>query len=202
MIRAFLAVELQEPLRQQLARLLGDLKQRLAKDLSRQVRVSWVQHASIHLTLKFFGDIDEGVIEPMRKTLAQKLLIHQPVAIPLEMLGVFPRAQQPRVLWVGPSEQWERGQDHQRLMMLHHEIETCMQSLDFAPETRPLSPHLTLARIKEGERQMGQSLAQSGVMDRPCTLGSLSVESIVLMKSDLKPTGSVYTKLWELQIGR
>jgi 2'-5' RNA ligase len=60
-----------------------------------------------------------------------------------------------------------------------------------------LSPHLTLARVKEGERHVGQALAKSGVMDRPIASGVLAVESIVLMKSELRPTGSVYTKLWE-----
>ena len=57
---------------------------------------------------------------------------------------------------------------------------------------------LTLARIKEGERQLGQTLAKSGVMDRTLLLGSLSVGSVVLMKSELRPTGPVYTKMWEV----
>jgi 2'-5' RNA ligase len=42
------------------------------------------------------------------------------------------------------------------------------------------------------------TLAKSGVLDRPLSLGSLAVESVVLMKSELKPTGSVYTKLWDV----
>jgi 2'-5' RNA ligase len=63
-----------------------------------------------------------------------------------------------------------------------------------------LSPHLTLARIKEGERHIGQALAKSGVMDRPLSSKSLAIESVVLMKSELRPTGSVYTKLWEIAL--
>ena len=47
---------------------------------------------------------------------------------------------------------------------------------------------------------MGNALAQSGVLDRQLSLGSLAVESVVLMKSELKPTGSVYTKLWEVRL--
>ncbi|HJT21882.1 MAG TPA: RNA 2',3'-cyclic phosphodiesterase [Nitrospira sp.] len=199
MIRAFLAVELHDTLRAHLARLQADLKQRLSARLPRQVRLSWVQAGSIHLTLKFLGDIDEAIVQPIREAIAHTLQGHEPVSIPLERIGSFPNVQQPRVLWVGPSEQWERSSDHGRLIALHHAVEASMVSLDFAPDTRQLSPHLTLARIKEGARQMGQALAQSGVMDRPCPIGSLPVESIALMKSDLKPTGSVYTKLWEIQ---
>ena len=64
-----------------------------------------------------------------------------------------------------------------------------------------MSPHLTLARIKDGERHVGQVLLQTGVMDRPVMTGALPVEAIVLMKSELRPTGSVYTKLWEVTLG-
>jgi 2'-5' RNA ligase len=199
MIRAFLAVELHETLRGHLARLQTDLKQRLSPKLPRQVRLSWVQPGSIHLTLKFLGDIDEAMVQPMREAIERTLHGHEPVSIPLERIGSFPHLHQPRVLWIGPSEEWERSPDHARLIALHQAVEASTVSLSFAPDTRPLSPHLTLARIKEGARQVGQALAQTGVTDRPCPLGALPVESIALMKSDLKPTGSVYTKLWEIQ---
>lgn len=198
MIRAFLAVELSEDLRKQLGQVQQDLKQRLGRDLTKDVRISWVQPASIHLTIKFLGDMDEALVEPMREALDTVIKGHRSVPIPLERLGAFPHLQQPRVLWVGASEQWERGEDGKRLAALHQSVEACCESLNFAPESRPLSPHLTLARIKEGERHLGQALAKSGVMDRPLSLGALAVESVVLMKSELRPTGPVYTKLWEV----
>jgi RNA 2',3'-cyclic 3'-phosphodiesterase len=201
MIRAFLAVGLADEVRKQVALVQEDLKQRLHREASKDVRISWVQPGSIHLTVKFFGDLDEHIIEPMRQAVEEAVKDHQAIHIPLERLGVFPRPQQPRVLWVGASEQWEQGKDAKRLAGLHRAIEECCETFDFAPEGRPLSPHLTLARIKEGERHVGQALAKSGVMDRSISLGLLAVESIVLMKSELRPTGSVYTKLWEIAIG-
>jgi RNA 2',3'-cyclic 3'-phosphodiesterase len=201
MIRTFLAVELSEPLRANLSRLQLDLRQQLAREIPRGVRMSWVQPASMHLTVKFFGDIDDRLVSPMREAIGPVVGANQVIHIPLDRLGVFPRLQQPRVLWVGPSDQWERGEDAKRLASLHGAIEDICRSLDFAPDDRPLSPHLTLARVKEGERQMGQILAKSGVMDRPPALESLTIDSIVLIKSDLKPTGSVYTKLWEAKLG-
>jgi 2'-5' RNA ligase len=84
---------------------------------------------------------------------------------------------------------------------IHGAIEQACEGLGFLRETRPFSPHLTLARIKVGERQVGVILAKGGVLDRPISLGSLALASVVLMKSELKPTGSVYTKLWEVKIG-
>lgn len=202
MIRAFLAVELRDDLRNRIALVQQDLRQRLGRESSPEIRVTWVQPSSIHLTMKFLGDIDEHLIDPMCEAVGRAMTGHEALQMPIERLGTFPRPQQPRVLWVGPSEQWEQGDDAKRLAALHRAVEDCCQSLDVPSEGRPLSPHLTVARIKVGERHVGQALAKSGVMDRPISLGSLVVESVVLMKSELRPTGSVYTKLWEVRTGR
>ncbi len=201
MIRTFLAVELGDDLRNRVMLLQQELRQRLGRDSSKDIRITWVQPSSIHLTMKFLGDTDGHLIEPLREAVARAMTGHGLIHMPIERLGLFPRLQQPRVLWVGPSEQWEQGDDAKRLVALHRAVEDGCRSFGFAPEGRSLSPHLTLARIKQGERQVGQALAKSGVMDRPISLGSLAVESVVLMKSELRPTGSLYTKLWEVRTG-
>ena len=198
MIRAFLAVELSQELRAELAVLQQELKQRIEPEMTRDVRISWVQPAKIHLTIKFFGDMDEQVIGPLLGAIEQAVGSQSSVIVPLERLGAFPRPHSPRVLWVGPSENWERGIEGKRVAEIHGAIEQACEGLGFLRETKPFSPHLTLARIKAGERHVGVALAKSGVLDRPLPLGSLAVESVVLMKSELRPTGSVYTKLWEV----
>jgi len=199
MIRTFLAVELADDLRDRITLVQQDLKQRLGRESPTDIRITWVQPSSIHLTMKFLGDTGEQLIEPLRVAVERAMTGHGAVHMPIERLGVFPRLQQPRVLWVGPSEQWEQGDEAKRLTALHRVVEDCCRSFGFAPEGRPLSPHLTLARVKEGERHVGQALAKSGVMDWPITLGLLSVKSIVLMKSELRPIGSLYTKLWAVK---
>src|SRR5687768_1759856 len=98
------------------------------------------------------------------------------------------------------SDLWERGEDAARLAALHRAIDACCGSLNLATDSRPLSVHLTLARVKAGERVVGQVLAQSGVMDRPFTCESLDINAIALMKSELKPSGSVYTRLWDVRL--
>lgn len=198
MIRAFLAVELSHELRAELATVQQELKRRIEPELKRGTRISWAQPASIHLTLKFLGDMDEQVIDPLRVAVEQAIGSQGAVMVPLERLGAFPRPENPRVLWVGPSEQWERGVEAKRIAEIHGAIEQACEGLGFLRETRPFSPHLTLARIKMGERQVGIALAKSGLLDLPLSLGQLAVDRVVLMQSDLKPTGSVYTKLWDL----
>jgi 2'-5' RNA ligase len=201
MIRAFLAVELSQELRAELALVQQELKHRIEPELKRETRISWVQPAKIHLTMKFLGDMDEQVIEPLRIALEQAIGSQTGVNLSLERLGAFPRPHSPRVLWVGPSENWEKGAEARRVTEIHGAIEQACESLSFSRETKPFSPHLTLARIKAGERQVGVALAKGEVLDRPLSLGSLAMESVVLMKSELKQTGAVYTKLWEVKIG-
>jgi 2'-5' RNA ligase len=200
MIRAFLAVELSEDIRAQIARIQQDLRLSLACVLPRAVRISWVQTASIHLTIKFLGDMDEQAIEPLRETLAEVLHGQRAISIPLERLGAFPSCQAPRVLWVGAAERWRQSDGAKRLIGLHQAVEGSCESLGFAPDSRPLSPHLTLARIKAGASEFGHALASSKTLDGSLSLGALAVESVALMKSDLRPTGSVYTKLWDVRL--
>jgi len=199
-IRTFLAVALSHELRAVLASLQQEVKRRIEPEMKGGTRISWVQPASIHLTVKFLGDMDEQLSDPLHVALEQALGAHAAMSVPLERLGGFPRPHSPRVLWVGPSEEWEKGVEAKRLVEIHGAIEQVCESSGFLRETRPFSAHLTLARIRAGERQVGVSLAKSGVLDRPLSLGTLAMNSVALMRSELKPTGSVYTKLWEVRL--
>jgi 2'-5' RNA ligase len=199
-IRAFLAVELSHALRAQLATVQQELMRSIEPEMKRDWRISWAHPASIHLTIKFLGDMAEEVIDPLRVALEQAIGSRLAVNVPLERLGAFPRPQSLRVLWVGPSENWEQGAEAKRVAEIHGAIEQACEGVGFLRETKLFSPHLTLGRIRVGERQVGVALAKGGVLDRPLSLGSLAVESVVLMKSELKPTGSVYTRLWESRL--
>lgn len=200
MIRAFLALEPSPELQAQFAPIQQELQRVMELEGKRDVRIAWVQPAKIHLTLKFLGDMDEQVIEPLRMALERTIGSQRALNLPLERVGVFPRLQSPRILWIGPSENWEKGAEAKRITEIHVAIEQTCEGLSFLREAKPFSPHLTLARIKAGERHVGVALTQCGVLDRSLSMGSLAVGSVVLMKSELKQTGSVYTKLWEVRM--
>lgn len=199
MIRTFLAVELSEDLRKQIATVQQDLLSQLGGVSSKAVRIAWVQPASIHLTLRFLGDTDEQLLDPMREAMATIKRSHPTIQIPIDRLQAFPNLRQPRVLWVGPSEQWLKSNAAKQLTSLHREVESCCRSLGFVTEDKPFTPHLTVARIKAGDREVGQRITQSGVCDRELSVGVITVGPLVLMKSKLRPTGPVYTKLWEAE---
>lgn len=202
MIRAFLAVEISDELREGIVRVQQDIKQRLASHLTKDVRITWGQPNSFHLTVRFLGDTDEQMLPVMRETLNNIKQFQPTIEIPIERFQAFPTLQKPRVLWVGPSEGWLQSAAAHRLSAWHREIEACCRSLDLAPDDKSFVPHLTLARIKMGERQVGPLLAQSGICDQPLALRTIAINSLVLMKSDLRPTGPRYTKLWEVNVGR
>ena len=200
MIRAFLAVAPSPELQTKLALVQQELKHRIEPERKGDTRISWVQPAKIHLTMKFLGDVDEQMIDPLHRALERAIGNRTVMNVPLERLGAFPHLHSPRVLWVGPPENWEREAEAKRIAEIHGAIEQACKGLSFLRETKPFSPHLTLARIKAGGWQVGAAMAKCGMLDRPLSLGSLAVESVVLMKSELKPTGSVYTKLREVRM--
>ena len=88
MIRTFLAVELSEAVRNAIASFQDTLKRRLQKDSSREVRISWVQPASMHLTIKFLGDTDERLVEPLHEAVSQAVATHRSAALPIERASV------------------------------------------------------------------------------------------------------------------
>ena len=199
MIRTFLAVELSEALRGQISLVQQDLQARLDAESSKGVRIAWVRPSSIHLTMRFLGDTDEQLLDPMREAMATIRRSHPTIQIPIDRLQAFPNRRQPRVLWVGPSEPWLKSDAAKQLEVLHREIEACCCSLGFVTEDKPFTPHLTVARIKAGDRAVGERLAQSGACDRALSVGVITVGPLVLMKSKLRPTGPEYAKLWEVE---
>ncbi len=201
MIRAFLAVELPVEIRQALALVQTDVKNRILRELSPRMRLQWVRPDSVHLTLKFLGDIQETQVHDLRSAVGEALRSVAPFSIEVTGLGVFPDLRAPRVLWVGLTGGAGTGGPPTALLQLANVVETSVEPLGYPPETRPFNPHLTLTRIKEGSKEVGRAMARIGLLEREVQLGQLEVRRVALIQSELKPSGSVYTKLWEIQLG-
>lgn len=189
MIRAFVAVEPSASLRQALAKAQADLRARLQNAVGREVRIQWVRPDSIHLTLKFLGDIPKERLADIQAALVRAAGRHVRFSVKTEGLGVFPDLRAPRVLWVGVTG------DGQALARLAADVEEALAAIGYAPEAKPFTPHLTLARVKGGSRDVGRALSQDRLLDREWTLGPLTVDAVSLMKSELQPSGAVYTEL-------
>lgn len=201
MIRAFLAVELTDDLRRSVALVQQEVRRRIDGAGRRESRITWVKPAALHLTIKFLGDTGEQMVEPLRGILSQAIGERRWLSVPLTMVGGFPRAQSPRVLWVGPGEGWNRSEDCAEALAWQQSIDEGCRQFGFAPETKPFSPHLTIARIKAGERQVGLALANSGLLDRPFEIGQLVMNRLSFMRSELRPEGPLYTRIWDVPVG-
>lgn len=122
------------------------------------------------------------------------------VKIPLSRLGAFPRTLAPRVLWFGPPPEWEATADSRKLMQLARAIDQVCDGLGLAREDKPWRPHLTLARVKEGERAVGHAISDAGFFDKPALLEALIVDAISLVRSDAGPGGHAHTSLWTVAL--
>jgi 2'-5' RNA ligase len=190
-LRTFVAVELDEELKgnlEHLQRLLGD---RVAP---RSVR--WVRPEGIHLTLKFLGDTPLAQVDEVKAALAQAAREVQPFTFTVEGLGCFPNPRHPRVVWVGLHE------SSSALHRLREAVEAHVAPLGFPTERRAFHPHLTLGRIqryasKSEVREIGDMVAGSNVG----TVDEMAVTAVSYIKSELKPSGAVYTTLLEAELG-
>ena len=157
-LRTFLAVDLSPGIRQALAQLQAELRGKLPK-------VNWVRPESIHLTLKFLGDIEYSLVDRLRGVLEPLGKEQSSFTTDVQSVGVFPFVQKPRILWVGLTG------EIQPLLHLVSKIEEALEPLGFAPEARPYHPHLTVARIKLESSKVGSSLNQSGVLEEKQNFG-------------------------------
>ena len=186
-IRTFLAVNLTSAVRQALG-----AKQRQFR--AEFPPMAWVRPDSIHLTLKFLGNTDEAHVEPLRQSVGQAIKDLSGFSVEVQGFGVFPHLRMPRIFWVGMTGETER------LIGLVERLEDAVSPLGFPREPKSYHPHLTLARIKGHQREVGQAIGESGVLSESFTFGLLPVKQVCLFKSDLQPTGSVYTQLWVLPL--
>lgn len=195
-MRAFLAVDPDESLRRRLEELQNSVRKLIAGQTAERVRITWVRPRVIHLTLAFLGDVDESIAAPLQDAVSTIVKGARAVAIPLDRVGVFPRVREPRVIWLGPSSGWEKGDEARRLTGVVRQIGTACAEAGVTRDEQPWSPHLTLGRVRAGERSVGQALAESGLLEKDVDTGILSVTEVSLMKSELLPAGPVHTKLW------
>jgi len=190
-IRSFVAIELPDEVKSAIARLQNQLKS------GGQFPIKWVDPYSIHLTLKFLGNIDRDMVEEITRAMDEAVRGVSPFHLEIKGLGVFPNLRRVQVAWVGVSG------DLDQLGELHKRIESNLSPLGFAPESRPFTPHLTLARLRDrASLNERQSFGQLVVGTRFESVFSFGVDAINLMRSQLTSEGPVYTQIGSAKLKR
>lgn len=190
-LRTFIAIELDDELRDNLGHLQARLRERVSPG-----SVRWVRPDGIHLTLKFLGDTPQAKVEEVQAALAQAAADVGPFTFAVAGLGCFPNARSPRVVWVGLQEL------SGALARLRDAVEAQVAPLGFPTEKRPFRPHLTIGRVqrrasKSEVREIGEVVATSIIG----TVDEMTVTIVSYIKSELKPSGAVYTTLFEAKLG-
>ena len=183
-IRSFIAIELPEEVKSALTKLRGGLER------TEHSFIKWVDPGGIHLTLKFLGNVPFKQVTQITRAVEEATKGIPHFHLEISSLGAFPNLKQPRVLWVGI------GGEIDRLLRLQQNIDSALAPLGFAKEERPFTPHLTLARMRQGAssihvKNFGELLMSTHFETR-C---SFKVGAVNLMKSQLTPRGAVYTCL-------
>ena len=185
MIRAFIAVDLDDPVIEKVCNVVAILKSRITE-------IRWLRKENLHLTLKFLGNIAESQVEPITAALRHPLGLFSPCTISAKGLGVFPDFRRPKILWVGLTGD--------QLVQLAAEIESALMPIGFTPENRAFTPHLTIGRWREGSRP-AKNLRQEIDSLNDFEFGACAVRQIVLFQSVLKPEGASYSELRTIQLG-
>ncbi|SRR6266566_583902 len=190
MTRTFIALELNESLQSHLSGMIRQMAQQLP-------RLHWVNAVGIHLTLAFLGELSDEQLVQASEATAQAARTVPPFTYGLSHLGTFGSPRQPRVIWVGIDE------PASKLVRLHRNLNKELVQRGFEVDTRPFSPHFTLARIKaplnaDEYTRLQRLLAQPHLIPSSAAYG---VDSISVMKSELSRSGAKYTCLQNYTLG-
>ena len=190
LLRAFIALEIPASLQDAIEQHTTSL--RTASGSS----VRWVQPRNLHLTLKFLGDVSPSSIQFLHQMLTAEAARFPSFVIQFGGLGAFPSPKRPRVIWIGIQAPPE-------LEALQHAVEAGSARLGYGPEERPFTPHLTVGRVRQAATALEQQRLRLALESaRIGPIGKAEIKGISLMKSDLQPAGSVYTRLFSTPLSR
>jgi len=164
--------------------------------------VKWVETENLHLTLRFFGEIDEDDLRSSIEVVQTVTRSVTPFTIELAGVGCFPPAGRPRVIWVGMRSGGER------LVQLAGQLDVAFGEAGLGRERRPFRPHLTIGRLRGPDRRRGQRRRkqrfgpapplqavpeiQAALTAARCGPLPVTVAEVAVVESILRPAGPVY----------
>lgn len=188
-IRSFIAIELPPETRELLAQIIDRLKS------NGSTAAKWVNPEGVHLTLKFLGNVPAARVDEITEAMALACEGIPPFFLETTGLGAFPNLNRVQVIWIGI------GGEVDKLKQLQQRMESSLEVIGFSPETRPFSPHLTLARVRQyaspGERL---ELARLITRIQSETASRFSVNTVNLMKSQLTRAGAIYSRIGSVEL--
>lgn len=179
--RMFCAFELPQTLR----RSIENHAQRVREAVP-DIAASWIRPENIHLTMKFFGNVDQARVPVISAVTARVVTEFSPIQIEVGKTGVFPRPSRPQVLWIGIDDQ------SGTLLKLQQRLEDEFALEGFAKEDRAFRPHLTIARIRKPQNANRVAEVHLGL---EFSAVAVRLHELILFRSELSSKGSKYTTI-------
>ncbi len=173
--RLFVAIPLPQPVRDELARIQNKLKQ---SDLCEG---RYTNAAQAHLTLVFVGPVDAEEVDPIKQALAT--VSFPALATELGSIDVFKKRGEVRIIYLDII--------CQELATLANLVADTLSPW-VAPEERPFVSHTTIMRVKKVQDTEKLISLIKGISVEP---HEFSIDSFVLMESELGPEGPIYHEL-------
>jgi RNA 2',3'-cyclic 3'-phosphodiesterase len=179
-MRCFLAVPLAEPALSEARQLQTSLAERVNG-------VRWARPETLHLTVHFFGSIEDTRAASAVDVVAPVVSRTRTFEVTLGRLGAFPAHRLPRVLWLGPAHEVAP------LTRLALECRHALRDAGFDVDARPYHPHCTLGRPRapwpHEARMTWDAVVADSLSDTRFTAARL-----VLYESHTASDGAVYTE--------
>ncbi len=178
MMRTFVAIEISN----------DDIINSIKKFQSEiNINASPVGPENFHFTLQFLGEVSEEILQKIIQSLRK--IEFSSFSVNLKGVGAFPKPKFPRVIWIGTDDNGGN-----MLIQLSKKVEKVLEPLGFFSD-KPFKPHITVFRIKKKVGDITKELDSKKTID----FGIQEVISIKLKKSELTPSGPIYSDLEEIK---
>ena len=171
-MRLFIAALIPDKIQNKLANYIHSLRNNMDG-------VKWERPQKLHLTLKFLGEVEESDLTEISNLVEKIVEPYSPFKMSITDFGGFPSLQNPRVLYIGLSQNKE-------LSKLHDKLDDGLSQIGFEKESRKFIPHITIGRVKK--RMSIKDVPRISKVD-------FNISQVGVVKSELRPEGSLYTPL-------
>jgi len=180
LIRTFVAVDFPQEFKEKIVEIQSKLN---------DFNIKLVDPGLVHITLKFLGDVNENMIEPI--TGALDGITCPSFDAVIKNVGVFPKPQYIKIIWLGAEGDFGE---------LHDNVESVLAPFKFKKDRRGYTAHATIGRVKYVPKDRKESL--QNILDelKDVEIGTMRVDSVTLKKSTLTPQGPIYETLHEVKL--
>jgi len=186
-IRTFLALELDGPIRRAIVAAAESISIGAAK-------VRWVEEQNLHITLKFLGDVPDGDVMGVCRTVESVAAGLGPIPFEVSHLECIPARGPVKMVWAGVRD--ESGE----IAAAFDELEAALEPLGFDIEPRAFRPHITVGRVRYCPKPAALRSAVEGL--GRADFGNQVADEVVVYSSELTRKGPIYGAMSRCSLGQ